>query len=258
MKLYKNYLNLHLKSILQYKISFALSFISQIFVFFTYYFFVLALFDKFSNIKGFTVYEVLLTFSIIQFGYSINEVFGRGIDHFDRLIIKGGYDRLLLRPRPILFQVLTSEIDYAKLSRVIQAVIILIIALLNLNIDWNIYKIISIILMIISAIVLFFGIFLLTASYCFITVQGLEVRNVFTDGGKHMAQYPIGIFRKGFVWFFTFIIPFAFVNYYPLLYVLGRNTNIFYAFSPLLVFIFLIPCFLSFKLGSKRYCSVGS
>ena len=44
------------------------------------------------------------------------------------------------------------------------------------------------------------------AAYCFVTIKGLEVRNVFTNGGKHMAQYPVGIFRKGIVIIFTFII----------------------------------------------------
>ena len=112
--------------------------------------------------------------------------------------------------------------------------------------------------MMLSATIIFFSIFLLAASYCFITVQGLEVRNVFTDGGKHMAQYPIGIFSKGFIFFFTFIIPYAFVNYYPLLYVLGKSNNILYAFSPLLLFIYVIPCIIVFYLGVKRYSSVGS
>jgi ABC-2 type transport system permease protein len=112
--------------------------------------------------------------------------------------------------------------------------------------------------MLISSILIFFGIFLIAASYCFITVQGLEVRNVFTDGGKHMSQYPIGIFNKGFIWFFTFIIPYAFVNYYPLLYILSRSDNQLYMFSPLLVIIFLIEALIAFKMGSKRYTSVGS
>ena len=98
----------------------------------------------------------------------------------------------------------------------------------------------------------------MAASYCFFTVQGLEVRNVFTDGGKHMAQYPIGVFSKGFVYFFTFIIPYAFVNYYPLLFFLGRKSSILYAFSPLLVFLYLIPSIVTFYLGMKRYSSVGS
>ena len=258
MKLYLYYLKMHLKSKMQYKISFILSFISQIFVFFTYYFIIIALFQKFNNIKGFTIYEVLLTFAVIQFGYAFNETFARGIDHFDKLIIKGEYDRILIRPRNLLLQVLGYEIDYTKICKVLQSIVVLVIAIINIDVIWDINKVITLILMLISSILIFFGIFLIAASYCFVTVQGLEVRNVFTDGGKHMAQYPIGIFNKGFIWFFTFIIPYAFVNYYPLLYVLGRSDNRLYMFSPLLVIIFLLISFIAFKMGSKRYTSVGS
>ena len=258
MKLYLYYLKMHLKSKMQYKISFILSFISQIFVFFTYYFIIIALFQKFNNIKGFTIYEVLLTFAVIQFGFAMNETFARGIDHFDRLIVQGEYDRILIRPRNLLLQVLGYEIDYTKICKVLQAILVLVIAIINIDVVWDINKVITLILMLMSSILIFFGIFLIAASYCFVTVQGLEVRNVFTDGGKHMAQYPIGIFNKGFIWFFTFIIPYAFVNYYPLLYILGRSDNKLYMFSPLLVIIFLGISFIAFKIGSKRYTSVGS
>lgn len=258
MKIYFKSLSMHLRGELEYRINFILSFLSQILVFFTYYFVILALFQKFSNIRGFTLYEVLLCFSIIQFGFSFNEVFARGVDRFDRLIIQGGFDRLLLRPKNIILQVLCSDSDFVKFSRVIQALIVMGVALVNLNITWNIYKVITLVLMLLSSCVIFFGIFLAAASYCFFTVQGLEVRNVFTDGGKHMAQYPIGVFSKGFVFFFTFIIPYAFVNYYPLLYFLGKRDNILYCFSPLLVFLYLIPNFFLFYFGMKRYSSSGS
>lgn len=258
MKLYLESIKMHIKSLIEYRKSFIIGFISQFFVFFTYYFIIIALFDKFSNIKGFTLYEVLLTFAIIQFGFSFNEVFARGIDIFDTLIINGEFDRLLLRPRPILLQVLCTKINLVKLARILQAIVVLVIAIINLNINWNIYKIITLILMLISGIIIFFAIFLLMASYCFITIQGLEVRNLFTHGGKHMAQYPIGIFKKGFIIVFTFIIPFAFVNYYPLLYLLDKVNNKLYMISPILVIIFLIPSFISFKLGMKKYASVGS
>lgn len=257
MKLYIKTLKMHIKSTLEYKASFIISFISQILVFFSYYFIILSLFSKFGNIKGFTLYEVLLCFSIIQFGYAFCETFARGIDQFDKLIIKGDFDRLLIRPQNILIQVLCYDLDLVKISRLIQAIIVFVIALVNLNIDWTILKVVALILMVLSSIVIFFGIFLLAASFCFFTIQGLEVRNLFTDGGKHMAQYPIGVFNKGFIIFFTIIIPYAFVNYYPLLYVLGKSNNIFYMLSPLIVFIYLIPCFIIFNIGSKRYQSVG-
>ena len=163
-----------------------------------------------------------------------------------------------MRPRGILFQVLCSKISLIKAFRMLQAVIIMVIAIVNLDVTWNISKVIVLVLMLIASVLIFFGIFVLTASYCFITVQGLEVKNVFTDGGKHLAQYPISIYRKGIAFVFTFIIPYAFINYYPLIFFLDRTNNILYMLSPLLVFIFLIPCLLSFKIGLKHYSSTGS
>ena len=258
MNLYIKGLKLHLKSMLEYKSSFIISFLSQILVFFTYYFVIIALFTKFDNIKGFTLYEVLLCFSIIQFGFAFNEVFARGIDRFENLIIHGSFDRLLLRPKNIILQVLITDADYVKLSRLIQSLIVMIISLINLQIKITFLKGIVLFLMMLSSIIIFLCIFLIAASYCFITIQGLEVRNVFTNGGKHMAQYPIGVFNKGFVLFFTFIIPYAFVNYYPLLYFVDKSNNILYAFSPVLVFLYLIPCILIFYKGANKYTSTGS
>lgn len=254
---FKNF-QMHLKSELEYRKSFMMSFISQFGIFFTYYFLIIALFQKFSNINGFNVYEVLLCFSIIQFGFAFNEVFFRGLDKFDRFIINGTLDRILLRPQNILFSVLCDDMDISKISRILQSLIILLIALSHLSIKWNIIKLIILLLMLINAILIFFGLFVLMASYCFITVEALEVKNLFTDGGKHIAQYPIGIFKKGVMFIFTFIIPYASVNYYPLLYLLGKSTNIFYLFSLLLVPVFLIPCLYSFKIGLKHYSSTGS
>lgn len=251
-------LKLNIKSKIEYKASFILSSISQFFVFFTYYFMIIGLFDKFSNIKGFTVYEVLLCFSIINFGYAFAETLFRGFDKFENIIINGGLDRFLVRPRSILLQVMCNEVDLVKIFRVLQSIIIMVIALLNLNIEYNIYKIITLILMLLASILIFFGLFVLTASFCFVTIEGLEIKNLLTDGGKFLAKYPISIYRKGMAIIFTFVIPYAFINYYSLLYFLDKSNNILYMFSPLLVLLFLIPCLLSFKIGLKHYNSVGS
>ena len=256
--MYIESLKMNIKSQIEYKVSFIMDALSQFFIFFTYYFVIIALFDKFSNIRGFNVYEVLLCFSIVHFGYAFTETFFRGVDKFENLIIDGSLDRFLVRPRGILFQVLCSKISLIKAFRMLQAVIIMVIAIVNLDVTWNISKVIVLILMLIASVLIFFGIFVLTASYCFITVQGLEVKNVFTDGGKHLAQYPISIYRKGIAFVFTFIIPYAFINYYPLIFFLDKTNNILYMLSPLLVFLFLIPCLLSFKIGLKHYSSTGS
>ena len=258
VKLYFESFKNNIKSQLEYKASFIMNSISQLFVFFTYYFVIIALFNKFDNIKGFSVYEVLLCFSIIHFGFAVNETFFRGIDKFEDLIIDGSLDRFLVRPQGILFQVLCTKIDFVKVFRILQSLIVMVIALVNLDIIWNIGKVIVLILMMIASVLIFFGLFVLTASYCFVTVQGLEVKNLFTDGGKNLAQYPISIYRKGVVGFFTFIIPYGFINYYPLLYFIDRTDNVLYLLSPLLVIVFLIPCLMAFKIGLRHYNSAGS
>lgn len=258
VKIYLESFKMELKALLEYKSSLILNFISQFGVFFTYYFLIIALFQKFDNIKGFGMHEVLLCFAIIHFGFAFNEVFFRGIDKFEDFIINDSLDRFLLRPQNVLFQVLCSKMDIMKFTRLIQSIIILIIAIINLEIEFTLINVYIIVMMLISAVLLFFALFLLMASYCFVTVQGLEVKNLMTDGGKHMAQYPIGIFKKGFIFIFTFIIPYASVNYYPLLYLIGKSENLLYLFSPILVFIFLIPAFIAFKFGLKHYESTGS
>ena len=190
--------------------------------------------------------------------FSFNEIFFKGIDKFEDFIIDGSLDRLLLRPYGILFQVMCSKMDFSKLARTFQGIIILVISLYKLNIELTIGKIILLLVMILSSIVLFFGIFVLMASYCFVTVHGLEVKNLLTDGGKHMAQYPIGIFKKGVIFIFSFIIPYASVNYYPLLYFVGKSNSVWYLLSPILCFIYLIPCIYLFNYGVKHYTSTGS
>ena len=258
MNLYFKYAKVNIKSQMQYKVSFIMTFISNFLVFFGYYFSIICLFDKFSNIKGFTMYEVLLTFGIVQFGFAFCETFFRGVDQFDDLILDGNFDRLLLRPRGILFQVFCQEISLVRIARLIQAVLILIISIINVDVVWNIEKIITLILMIISSIFLYIGIFILTAAYCFLTVKGLEVRNVLLYGSRELAQYPIGIFKKGFLIFFTYIVPFGFVNYYPLLFILGKTQNKLFIISPLITLLYLLISIFIFYRGMKRYTSVGS
>ena len=188
----------------------------------------------------------------------MSEIFARGFDEFDNLIIDGSFDKILLKPRGIYFQIFCEKIQVVKFARLLQGVAIIIIALCNLNIEWNIYKVLTVIFMLISAVTIFTGLFILAAAYCFITIKGLETRNILTDGCKHMSQYPIGIFKKGVVFFLTFIVPFGFVNYYPLLYILGKVQNNIYMFSPLVTLLYLIPVILIFNKGIKKYASSGS
>ena len=58
--------------------------------------------------------------------------------------------------------------------------------------------------------------------------------------------------------FCTFVIPYALVQYYPLTYVLGRSDNPLFIFLPLLACLFVVPCWIVWRIGVRRYKSTGS
>jgi ABC-2 type transport system permease protein len=153
-----------------------------------------------------------------------------------------------------------SKFEFTRVGKLLQSVCVLIWSLINLPIKWDILKIITLALMVISGIFIFTGIFILAATLCFWTIQGIEVANIFTDGGRELSQYPLNIYKKWVTKFFTFIIPFGCMNYFPLIYILDKieKGRALYMLSPLYGIVFIIPCLLVWKIGVKHYRSTGS
>jgi len=260
MKLYFKYLEILVKSQMQYRTSFFLLSFGQFFVpLFTFaglYF----LFERFGNIKGWDFYEVALCFAVTHIAFSLSECFARGFDSFSALVTKGDFDRILVRPRNTVTQILGSKFEFNRIGRLIQGVVILIWAIINLSIEWNILKVVTLIFMIISGVIIFTGIFILGATMCFWTIQSMELANIFTDGGREMSQYPLNIYKEWVTKFFTFVIPFGCVNYIPLMYILDKTSGnqILYMLIPLYGTLFILPCLLIWRIGVRHYKSTGS
>ena len=82
--------------------------------------------------------------------------------------------------------------------------------------------------------------------------------NIFTDGAREFGKYPVGVYGKKMLLFATFFVPYALIQYYPLLFLLGRRTSPLYMLLPLAAFWFLIPAFALWKFGVRHYTSSGS
>ncbi|MBQ5841804.1 MAG: ABC-2 family transporter protein, partial [Clostridia bacterium] len=50
----------------------------------------------------------------------------------------------------------------------------------------------------------------------------------------------------------------ALFQYYPFLYLIGKSENMWYMLLPLLGFVFIIPCYVFFRFGLRKYKSTGS
>lgn len=258
MKLYFRYMGILLKGQMQHKASFAMMTVGQFLVSFTTFLGVYFLMDRFQSVNGFSFSEVLLSFAVVLMAFSLAECFFRGFDRFPDLIRTGQLDRILVRPRNEMFQVLTSNLDISRLGRVFQAVLMLGYAIPTSGIHWTTDKILGLILMILGGIAVFTGLFILYAGISFFTLEGLEFMNIFLDGSREFGKYPLSIYGEGVLKICTYVVPIALFQYYPLLYLIGRSDNFGMVFLPLLGFVFILPCYVFFRFGLKKYQSAGS
>jgi len=258
MGLYGKYFVMHLKSQMQYKTSFFFTTLGQFLVSLSAFLGITFLFDRFDSVGGFSYEEVLICFAVMLMGFSTSELIGRGFDRFPMLLGNGGFDRALVRPRNVVFQVLASQIEFSRLGRFLQAVVVFVYAIPRSGIDWTWDKILTLCLMIICGAFLFFGLFVMYAAFSFFTVEGLEFMNVLTDGGREHGRLPFSVYGDGVLKFLTYVVPLALVQYYPLRYLTGREESTFYALTPALALLFLLPCYLFFKFGMSNYKSTGS
>ena len=258
--IYLKYIRMIIKSIMQYRLSMWLTIIGQFFSSFFAFFGIYLLFQRFGTIAGWSFAEVAVCFAVIQIAFATTECIARGFDLFSRFVVGGDFDRLLLRPRSTILQVFGSSFELSRLGRLIQSFFVMGIALSLLDIQMDFFRIVTLVLMVVSGVFIFTGIFMLGATICFFTVQGLEVVNIFTDGGREIASYPLSIYNKWLARFFTFIIPFGCINYLPLLYIVGRadGNEILYMLSPLFGVLFIVPCIIIWRFGVKHYLSTGS
>ena len=257
MKLYFKFFAMHLKSRMAYKKSFFFSVIGQFLTSFTAFLSLYFLLNRFQSVKGYTMGECLLSASIMWIAFPIAEWFFRGFDTFPNMVRSAEFDRVLVRPRGLIFQVLCQKVEFTRIGRLAQGVVTLCMGITLSGVEWTGTRCLCLALMILGGVCVFSALFLIYAGLSFFTLEGLEFMNCFTDGAREHFAYPLDIYGSGFVKFGTYIIPYALFQYYPLQYLLGR-AGMEYAFLPLLAPLFMLPAYALWRLGVHKYKSAGS
>jgi ABC-2 type transport system permease protein len=261
--LYVRLVGAQLRSQMQYKVSFLLALVGSFLSCVTEFGVVLILFNRIQLLAGWALAEVALLYGLSGMCFAVAELFAAALDNFQVHIVRGTFDRVLVRPRGALFQVIAEDFALRRVGRIAQASVVLVIALGLLGITWSIDKIVVLALAMLSGTIIYFAIFVLGATFCFWTVQAKEITHVVTYGGDAVASYPLDIYRGSVQRFFTFVVPLAFVNYEPTLFLLGRPDPlglpaVVRLLSPLAAVIMAVLARYAWQQGVQHYQSTGS
>lgn len=179
---------------------------------------------KFDTLNGWNIHELMFLFSLLFLTYGILIIFFTGLRDFGKTVRSGGFDRIILRPRGLLFQLIFSDADwFAAIGHGGLGIVLFVISAGKVGISWNVGTVFYYIAAVIGGVLIQGAMFVFIATLnIYLLETGSLVRLFYWDLRK-FAGYPISIFHKAIQFCMIYVVPFAFVNYFPAQYLLRKE-----------------------------------
>ncbi|MGI3230252.1 ABC transporter permease [Streptomyces sp. GTA36] len=224
---------------------------------------ILLMFSRVDELGGYSLGQVAFLYGLSSAAFGLTDLALGSVDRLGQRVRDGTLDTLLVRPAPVLAQVAADRFALRLLGRITQGLLVLGYALFVVDISWTPLKVLMMPVMVVSGAAIFASVFVAGAAFQFVAQDASQVQNSFTYGGTTLLQYPPTVFAKDLVRGVTFVVPLAFVNWLPALYVLDLPYPLdlpeWVAFLPPLVAV--VCCALSgfaWRAGLRSYRSTGS
>ena len=220
--------------------------------------FLYLIFEQIPSLNGWTLDQLIFIYGFAQIP--------RGIDHLLtdniwlvawRLVINGEFDRYMLRPMNVFFQVIAEKIQPDALGELLIGTILVIISASKGVVVFDFAHVALFVVSVLAGALIYTSIKLFFAALAFWLKQSgpfLQVAYEMAD----FAKYPTEIYNKGIRFIITWVIPFAFVAYLPASYFLGKGGAGVIGVECLIAIGFWCVAYGVFNYGLKGYESAGN
>ncbi len=265
LRLYFRLISSRVRSQMQYRVSFLLDTLGTFLGTFADLAALLVIFTQVEALGGWSLGEVAFLYGLSSVSFALHELFQGAFDNdvFAGYVQRGLFDQLLIRPLPIVFQMLTEFFLLRRFGRMAQGLVAFGLGAALAQPHWTLVKLLYLPFVVVGGGLFFLAISMAGCTLCFWTVQSTEVVNIFTYGGTTMLQYPLTIYQEWMQKFFVYVLPVAFINYFPTLFFLERPDP--FHLPPFVPFLAPVVCLGVFfvalrvwRFGVAHYTSTGS
>ena len=215
LKLYSTYAKLSLMSKLVYKVNVIIGILAFLFMEATSLITLYVLVSSVPNIDGYSIYQIGMLFGLTNMAVGIDHLLTDKLWNVAYFEVKlGKLDHMFLRPLPVLFQVIASEVQLEALGELIVAIAMIIFCGSRVEIIGGIGAILLVILGIICAAIIISSFKILVASLAFkFKRSGPLLQFIYNFSG--FTKYPMKIYPKAIQVILTFVIPLGLCLFYP-------------------------------------------
>ena len=259
MRLYRVLITQFLKGIMQSKVDFLMGLMGFFFTQFMGIAFLYLVFRQVPSLQGWTLEQLIFIYGFAQIP--------RGIDHLLtdniwliawRMVLSGDFDRYMLRPMNLFFQVIAEKLQPDALGELLVGGILLVISLQKGIVIVDGVHIGLFFVSVLAGALIYTAIKLFFASLSFwVKISGPFLQTAYEMAD--FAKYPTEIYHRAIRFVITWIIPFAFVAYLPASFFLKAEVSSgIIGIECIMAVVLFSIAYVVFTIGTRRYESAGN
>ncbi len=262
--IYLSIVRMYVKATMEYRMAFIAGFIGNVVRKIAEYLSIWVLLSSFRVIDGWSFGDVLMLYNINQFAISFSGmIFWKPMLQLESEVHKGSLDTLMTKPIGLFSHLICKNFDISFLANLSLSTAIFVYYFIAFKTVWNVQRIIMFLLIMAGAILIYSALHIFIGTLSFWIVKTDSVFSTIMNM-RQFVYYPISIYNKPIQFFLTYIFPIAFVNYYPMLYLLGKSETVridiayFPIISIVLGIVLYFLSYLFFCYGARNYSSTGN
>ena len=218
---------------------------------------------KFQPLNGWSFPEITFLYGLSLLSHGMMVVLFVQTWHIPYNVIRGGFDRMLLRPMSVLFHFCVQNFNFIGLIDMIPGAVIFLYGCKISGFSWNFFNIIKLVLVLAGAVLIRASFYSLLGCTAFWTRSSNYLASMGEVILERTTMYPLSIYPYAFQIIFTFIMPLGFISFYPASDFLGKNCGLglplnVALLTPVVGIVMFIIAGCVFKAGLKKYESSGS
>ena len=215
---------------------------------------------RFNMIGGWSIGDLMILYGMFSISWSLYTIFFVRTKELGNEITTGIFDQYLIRPMSPFLQFISREFQYVGLCDSMWGITLIIYGYHLSAIHWIASDIFLLLIFILCGAAIMAAIQVIIATISFWTIRAESLQGVIMQLTFLTRKFPISIFGNWFKVIVTCLIPVAYLNYYPVAYLLKKpDVSIWVSFQSPIVMILL--CFFAtvlWKYGTRKYQSTGS
>ncbi|MBR1459198.1 MAG: ABC-2 family transporter protein [Oscillospiraceae bacterium] len=258
LRLYGMILAQDLKSKMSYRADFIISTVGMIATNVAGFVSFWILFRNFPSIGGWGYYEILFLYGFSLVSLTPVQCLFDNNWSLRQYVYSGDFIKYCFRPVNLFFYYQSEVFDIKGLGQLAFGIAMIVYAWGKLGLAVTVLAVVKLLVFLLTASLVMIALQNAAAATCFWIQNSFYVLD-FVTRFKDYARYPVTIFSPVFRFVFTFLMPIAFIAYYPSLVILRPDeVPLLSWLSPVIGVVFFFLSYRFWMYGATKYSGTGS